>query len=917
MYRNSFLLIVCLLLLVYTNLKAQTCNSSLGDPIVNVTFGSGDGFGPPLLGGTTSSLQYQADICPWDGNYSIVNHTSGCWASDVVWHDAKDHTGNSNGYYMLVNASYQPSNFYIQTVSGLCAGTTYQFAAWILNMCSVTGINPNITFTIEKTDGTILGSYNTGDIPIINPVTWTQYGLYFTTPAGVSTVVLRMRNNSPGGVGNDLGLDDITFRAAGASVDLSVKGFNSDTVTTCEGSAAVYQFESIVESCYNSTAYQWQLSKDGGSTWENIAGATSNAYTSVPKVAGKYLYRLTVAESININVPTCRVSSKPILLDVNPLPITSAKNSGNKCSGENVSLSATGGDEYQWTGPNAFTASDSNLTLNNATVGHTGLYYVTVTNNAGCKKIDSTFVTIYASPLAHFGLSYPVCEKAGIKLSDSSIENNEPIIKWNWSFSDGTVSVDRDPVHVFKSAGDFTISLSVENNKGCKSSVEGKTIIVHPIPLPDFKLPGICLSDPFATFINTSVINQNDLPYSYQWNFGDQNGTPANNISNLQSPQHSYSSVGVYPVQLRLTSIKGCTNDTVKSFTVNGAEPVALFSFDPATSFCSNTAMILEDKSTVNFGKITKVEIYWDYENDPSKKTIDSFPSAGKKYTHQYETFGNPISKLKQVRYVVYSGISCVNETTQAIYLKASPAVSFSSLNNVCENVPAFVLTQAAEVNGLEGSGVYTGDGVSAGMFNPAAASAGDHIIRYTFAGTNNCVSTAEQTIKVLEQPTVNAGPDRTMILGGSITLNASANGNGLLFEWAPSNSIENNLVLTPLVSPRQNTLYSIRATSPGGCEAKDEVMVMVVKDIFVPTAFSPNGDGKNDTWRIPFIDSYTGASVKVFNRYGEVVFESSGKAIVWDGTFKGQPVQTGSYVWILQTSIDKKIRKGAVTVTR
>ncbi len=229
---------------------AQTCTGSLGDPIVNVTFGSGQSFGPPLPANTTSALNYVAATCPNDGYYSILNYTSGCFANDVTWHTTTDHTGDTNGYFMLVNASYEPSNFYIQTINGLCEGTTYQFAAWMLNMCSVSGTLPNITLTIEKMDGSILGSYNTGDIPIINPATWRQYGFNFTTPPNVSAVVLRMRNNAPGGVGNDIGLDDITFRPIGPAVSISAINFTGDPVSVCTGDTSGIIFRSLVENCY-------------------------------------------------------------------------------------------------------------------------------------------------------------------------------------------------------------------------------------------------------------------------------------------------------------------------------------------------------------------------------------------------------------------------------------------------------------------------------------------------------------------------------------------------------------------------------------------------------------------------------------------------------------------------------------------
>jgi hypothetical protein len=128
---------------------------------------------------------------------------------------------------MLIGASNTPSDFYLDTVRNLCANTTYEFAAWALNMmlpsgCSFTGgLRPNVTFNIEDLNGNILGSYNTGDIGTNASPTWVQYGFFFTTPASASSVVLRMTNNGPGGCGNDIALDDITFRACGPTTTAS------------------------------------------------------------------------------------------------------------------------------------------------------------------------------------------------------------------------------------------------------------------------------------------------------------------------------------------------------------------------------------------------------------------------------------------------------------------------------------------------------------------------------------------------------------------------------------------------------------------------------------------------------------------------------------------------------------------------
>lgn len=294
---------------------SQSCTGSAGDPIVNVTFGSGTTFGPPLPAGTTSALTYAASTCPIDGNYSILGYTTGCYP-DVAWHTVTDHTGNYNGFFMLVNASYAPSEFYVQTINGLCQGTTYQFAAWLLNMCSLTSILPNITFTIEKTDGTTLASFNTGDIPVTNPAAWKQYGLNFTTPVGVSTVVLRMLNNAPGGKGNDIALDDITFRPIGPLVAINTGINTGDSVIFCTNDQKDVLLQSTIENCYATKAYQWQLSTDHGASWSDIPGANRDSYLRTVSPTGVDMYRLAVAEASNIGISTCRVVSDPYTISV-------------------------------------------------------------------------------------------------------------------------------------------------------------------------------------------------------------------------------------------------------------------------------------------------------------------------------------------------------------------------------------------------------------------------------------------------------------------------------------------------------------------------------------------------------------------------------------------------------------------------
>lgn len=918
-YLNRSLLICFIFLFGNAAVNAQTCRTSLGDPIVNVTFGSGTNYGPPLPAGTTSSLQYQGANCPADGYYSINNYSTGCWPNDVVWHTATDHTGDANGYYMLINASNQPSNFYIQTINGLCAGTTYQFAAWLLNMCSVTGIKPNITFTIEKIDGTVLGSYNTGDIPMTNPATWVQYGLYFTTPAGVSSVVLRMRNNSPGGVGNDLGLDDITFRPAGAAVKASASGLSGDTINLCADDRRSLLLQSTVENCYVTTAYQWQLSTNNGNTWSDIAAATTPSYTRTATAPGKYLYRLLIAESINIGVTTCRVASNPITVNINPLPVVSIKSNAPRCAGDSLLLTATGGKTYSWSGPNALVKNNNPLLIANATVANTGTYIVTVTDSLGCVNSDSVAVIVYPTPVGDFTITAPLCEKNSVQFSDRSITGGQSLQKWNWNFGDAVTANNSNPSHIFAAAGKYSVNFSVENVVGCKSQTITKEVTINPLPHPDFVVPAICLADSFATFNSTSLIaDGSEAQFSYLWNFGDANAVPASsNSSTLASPDHLYKAVGVYPVTLSVTSKDGCVKDTVKNFTVNGSQPVAKFKINPAVNYCSNADVVLQDQSTVNFGSITRIEVYWDYSNDASLMFADSFPATGKSYTHRYPAFANPLTKNVQIRYVVYSGISCVNEVSQTITLKASPVIQFDPLPALCQNETPIILTQATELTGLPGNGSYSGAGVNAALFHPEIAKAGTHTIRYTFTAGNSCTAYAEQLIKIYPQPVSDAGPDRTLLSGTSIILNAFAQGDSLRYEWMPDTAIENKFVLQSKVSPLEDITYSLRVVTKDGCTATDDVFVAVVKDIFVPNAFTPNGDGLNDTWEIVVLNAYPGSSVKVYNRYGQLVYQSTATSKGWDGKFNGKQQPVGTYAWVLDVGDGRKQLYGTVCVIR
>lgn len=372
------------------SLNAQLCTGSLGDPVVNVTFGSGgnSGYTAP------NTYLYSSSTCPNDGYYTITNSTSSCFGN--TWHTVNaDHTGG--GAFLLVNASYTPGDFLVTTVDNLCPNTTYEFAAWMMNVISRFGaIKPNITFSIETTGGTVIQQFSTGDIPETSSPTWKQYGFFFTTPATNNGIVLRMRNNAPGGVGNDIALDDITFRPCGASITSAIQG-NADTVNICEGNTSLYTLTSTVSSAYLSPVYQWQASDDLGITWKDIPGANAITYRRNPTSKGIYWYRLAVNEQSSVGIAACRIASNYVVINVHAKPMVDAGGDRVMFFGESVKIQATVTGEnpvFYWAPPDNL----SNINILDPLASPTieKIYTLYATSSYGCQNQDEMKIKVVA-----------------------------------------------------------------------------------------------------------------------------------------------------------------------------------------------------------------------------------------------------------------------------------------------------------------------------------------------------------------------------------------------------------------------------------------------------------------------------------------------------------------------------------------
>ena len=913
----------------------QLCTGSLGDPVVDITFGSGTATHAGALASGTTSYTYSNADFPSDGSYTVENTTAG---SGSVWWSTTDHTGNTGGYMMVVNASVSKTDyFYKNTVTGLCPGTTYEFAAWVVNLLRSRDISPpNITFSILTTSGTVLGTYTTGSIALsTSGPEWKQYGLYFTTPAGVSDVVIQMTNNSSGGApANDLALDDITFRPCGP---IMVSSFSSSSAitsqTTCAGTNQTYTLSASVSTGYTNPVYQWQVNT--GSGWVNISGATSTTYTISykPAVAGTYQYRLVSSEAANAGSAACEVASNILTLSVTATPSAAFSSSGTNCLGDSVTFkdlsTSTGLSSTQWSwnfgdgqtstkqNPSHLYAASGNYTVS-----------LTVTNSGGCSATSTTqTIHVNAKPVAAFVYSSPNCVGQAVTFTDKSTSADGTIAKWIWNYGDGsaadTATSNAARTHTYTTAATYTVSLQVITSGGCLSLVSSQSIVIHPLPVADFSMPDVCLSDAYAQFTDKSTIaDGTQSSFTYLWNFGDPNATSANpNTSTEQNPKHKYSKADNYTVTLTVTSGNGCVSAvSSQTFTVNGAVPQAGFTVANSNALCSSDPVEFDNTSTVDFGNITKIIFYFDYNNAPTDSSVyykDSgqIPSDNKFY-HSYGVFNDPLTKNYLVKMIVYSGASCMSTYEQTITVNANPVVTLSTIGNLCQEASPVQITE--NKNGFTGTGVFSGTGVSStGLFDPSKSGAGTFAISYLFTAQNDCTYSSTQNVTVYPVPAITLPSSITVLEGGQVTLPAKASGDGLTYLWTPATGLSNVNVLKPVASPSDDITYQLTATSSEGCIAVATIYVTVLKAPVVPNTFTPNGDGYNDTWDIKYLNSYPNCTVEIFNRYGQKLYYSVGYPVPWDGTYNGSKLPVGVYYYIINPNNGRKTIAGSLTLIR
>ncbi|WP_207493552.1 PKD domain-containing protein [Aridibaculum aurantiacum] len=592
-----------------------------------------------------------------------------------------------------------------------------------------------------------------------------------TYPApGVYTVTLEVKSNT--GCKSVLATKLITIHS------LPVVDFNLPGVCLPSG---VAQFQNLTTTPGGgANSYVWNFGDGGTSTAINPV----HTYTA----PGPYSVQLTATSAFG-----CKKDSTKTFTNIFAQPIANFTTTPAEiCVKDSFSLSDASTTanssvaEWFWDFGDGTSSNLQHPVKKYVTAGNypVKLY---IKSAAGCESaVFEKLLIVNALPTPAFVVSPPVCEAKEVTILNQSQANSGTISSYYWNLGDGTTSTTSASsfTHTY-ALGSYSIKLSLVNSKGCKSDTLVKTVEVNALPVVNFGLPIVCLSDAFAQFTDSSQISDGSAgAFTYAWNFGDPNASAANpNTSNVKNPQHKYSAAQVYNVSLTVTSNKGCTATLSKQFTVNGAVPDARFEVLNSNSLCSNKEVQIRNTSVVDFGAISRVEIIWDNANTPTVMQVDDAPSFNKVYSHNYPSL--QVTRTYQVKLRAFSGGTCVDEEIKTITVNASPKVSFATIPGICLDANPRQLDIPAN-GGVVGTGAFSGNGITAaGIFTPTITGAGNSTIRYTYVSDKGCRDSSTATITAWPSPTAFWKTSTTTCVADAITFADSSVANfGNITQW-------------------------------------------------------------------------------------------------------------------------------------
>ncbi|MDP4262992.1 MAG: PKD domain-containing protein, partial [Bacteroidota bacterium] len=428
---------------------------------------------------------------------------------------------------------------------------------------------------------------------------------------------------------------------------------------------------------------------------------------------------------------------------------------------------------------------------------------------------------------------------------------------------------------------DTTYIVTVTNNASGCTAQDTVTVHVNPKPVAGFNSPPPqCLAGNSFTFTNTSTVSVGGL--AYRWNFGD------GNTSTQANPTHTYSSAGVYSVKLVVTSNNGCKDSIIHSaVTVNANPPVKT---NPDLSICRGNSVQLQTTGALS------------YTWSPAQALSCSDCS-------------NPIANpLTNASYIVkgIDNAGCPGYDTINITVFQPIRIDVSPDRTICNG-------QSINLQATGTAASYTWSPAqslsNATITNPIASPTTTTQYRVVgFDGHNCFTDTSFVTITVNPTPAIDLGPDLNLSTGTIYPL-ASVVQNGPItsWQWSPATNLSCTDCPDPSATIKNDITYHATIKNIYGCVANDSIHIRTFcegSQVFIPNAFTPDGDGVNDILMVRAKGIQSVRSFRIFSRWGELIFEKTNfqpndPAFGWDGKIKGVTGPAEVYVYTVEVVCD------------
>lgn len=585
-------------------------------------------------------------------------------------------------------------------------------------------------------------------------------------------------------------------------------------------------------------------------------------------------------------------------------------------------------------------------------------------------------MTIAACDFASADLNpeYVTCDGFSFQFSNNS---NSPLNQtYYWDFGDpasgaNNIRTEESPIHTFSDTGIFTVKFVVNRGTPCSDSTTTR-IKVYPGYFPEFinnspMCKGIPVQFNDQTTATYGIINK------WRWDFGVNNLTSDTSI--IRNPNFTYSQTGTYTATLIVSSSKGCidtitravtivdkplltvTNDTLmcsadniqlSAASNNGGSVIwsPNYNINNVNSF---TPIVSPDVTTTyfvsyadNFGcrnsdsvKVSVVDtVSLQIGNDTTICRTDgiALPIISNALRYVWTpagTLDNPTVKspiatptaLFTTYYVRGNIGTCFDRDSITIKTIPYPVARAGRDTTICFGTPAFLQATGGSFYSWAPATYLNNSNIA----SPTVINSPAGITNYTVTvrDTLGCPKPVTDVVQLtVDQIIADAGPRDTAIVAGQ-TLQLNATG-GSIYEWTPVTQWLNNPnIFNPVSRPLSDIEYIVRVSNAIGCSDTDSILVKfytVLPGFFVPSAFSPNGDGLNEVIKPLALGLKAVELFQVYNRWGQQVFSTTQIGEGWNGKYKGIPQEAGSYVWYAtgKDYANRKLeKKGTVILIR